>query len=325
MRYAEDIVVGTPTDCGMASFTTEDIIGFARRYDPQPFHLSEEGGAASLLFGRLTASGLQTAAEARSAVLRTAMRDVCFLGSPGAKRFQMHKPVYPDMALKFTHAVTDIRPLEHCEGVALVGSLTRAHTPMGALVMTIDGFDWVGSQRSSLEPDGALLRALRLSDEASGGLEPPQREPHMQRTAAQDSRETLYLEDCPKDAVFSTEEFLVTEEDFDHFRSRYCVPTAPSRHLMNEWYNMALGIRIFADDFWLRVSNVGGSGMDDARWPTPLAAGDMLRGQMRILQSRQLRSKPELGSVTSGCVCVNQRAEVVASFSVTTFIRVRES
>lgn len=325
MRFAEDLVVDTPIDCGTASFTTEEIVEFARRYDPQPFHLSEEGGAASLLFGRLTASGLQTAARARHAVLSAVMRDTCFLGSPGARRFQMHKPVYPDMTLRFTHTVTDIRPLEHFEGVALVRSATRAHAPTGTLVMTVDGLDWIGTRRLSPESDSALLRSLRSSDGASEGLQPLPQAIRVERPAsALNERDKLYLKECLKDAIFSTKEFTVTDEDFEDFRSRYSVSVASGRVLMNEWYGMALGIRIFADDFWLRVSNVGGSGMDDARWPTPIEPGDVLRGEMRIVQSRQLRSKPELGSVVSNCICVNQRDDVIASFIVTTFIRVRE-
>jgi acyl dehydratase len=323
MRFAEDIVTGTPTDCGTASFSAEDIIEFARRYDPQPFHLSEQGGAESLLFGRLTASGLQTAAAGRFAVLRSAMRDVCLLGSPGASRFQMHKPVFPGMALRFTHTATEICAFEELEGAVLVRSLTRAVTPDGALVMTTDNLDWIGSRAGSHERPPS--KSLELRDRATAASELLRRAVHLEQSAAaSDDRTKLYLEDCLKDATFLTKPFPVTREDVEFFRSRYCALAADGRALTNEWYNIALGIRIFADAFWLRVANVGGSGMDDVRWPTPIAPGDVLRGQMRIAHSRRLRSKPTLGSVVSDCICANQRDEVVASFRVTTFIRIRE-
>ena len=48
------------TDLGQHLFTAEDIVRFARQFDPQPFHLSEEAGRASL-FGGLAASGWHTA------------------------------------------------------------------------------------------------------------------------------------------------------------------------------------------------------------------------------------------------------------------------
>jgi acyl dehydratase len=323
MRFAEDIVIGTPIDCGTASFSAEDIIEFARRYDPQPFHLSEQGGVESLLFGRLTASGLQTAAAGRFAVLRSAMHDLCLLGSRGASRFQMHKPVFPDTALRFTHTATEIHAFEDPEGAALVRSLTRAGTPDGTLVMTTDNLDWIGSRAGSHERTQS--KSLQLRDRTTAGLESLGRAVDIEQSAAAPvDRTRLYLEDCLKGATFSTRPFPVMPEDFEFFRSRYCALAADGRAMTNEWYNIALGIRIFADAFWLRVANVGGSGMDDVRWPTPIAPGDVLRGQMTIAHSRQLRSKPTLGSVVSDCICVNQRDEVVASFRVTTFIRIRE-
>lgn len=323
MRFAEDIVTGTPTDCGTASFSAEDIVEFARRYDPQPFHLSEQGGAESVLFGRLTASGLQTAAAGRFAILRSAMREVCLLGSPGANRFHMHKPVFPDMALRFTYTATEIRASEDVEGAALVRGLTRAVAPDGALVMTTDNLDWIGSRAGSHEH--ATSKSLELPGRATAGSESSRRVVHLeQAAAAPNDRTRLYLEDCLKGATFSTRPFPITGEDVEFFRSRYCALAADGRALTNAWYNIALGIRILADAFWLRVAVVGGSGMDDVRWPTPIAPGDVLRGQMRIAHSRQLRTRPTLGSVVGDCTCVNQRDEVVASFRVTTFVRVRE-
>ena len=54
--YWEDFPVGKVREFGAYTVTTEDIIDFAKKFDPQPFHLSEEAGKASL-FGGLCASG----------------------------------------------------------------------------------------------------------------------------------------------------------------------------------------------------------------------------------------------------------------------------
>ena len=59
--FFEDRQIGQTTDIGRHTFTRDDIIGFARQFDPQPFHLDEEAAKASL-FGGLCASGWQTAA-----------------------------------------------------------------------------------------------------------------------------------------------------------------------------------------------------------------------------------------------------------------------
>lgn len=56
MRYLEDFPAGWSVDLGTHTFSAEEIVAFARQFDPQPFHLDEEAGRASL-FGGLAASG----------------------------------------------------------------------------------------------------------------------------------------------------------------------------------------------------------------------------------------------------------------------------
>src|SRR4029078_10303742 len=61
MKYFEDVAVGTIMRWGRYGATKEEIVEYARQFDPQPFHLDEEAAKASL-FGGLAASGLHTAA-----------------------------------------------------------------------------------------------------------------------------------------------------------------------------------------------------------------------------------------------------------------------
>ena len=58
--YFEDVEVGKVHAYGRYEVTREDVIDFASKFDPQPFHLSDEA-AAETHFGRLSASGLHTA------------------------------------------------------------------------------------------------------------------------------------------------------------------------------------------------------------------------------------------------------------------------
>lgn len=57
--YFEDYEVGQEFDFGELVLTKEDIVGFAEKYDPRPFHVDEEGGKESA-FGDIIASGFQT-------------------------------------------------------------------------------------------------------------------------------------------------------------------------------------------------------------------------------------------------------------------------
>ena len=61
MRYFEDLEIGAETHFGSYEVTREEVLDFARKYDPQPFHLSDEE-AAKTHFGRLAASGWHTCA-----------------------------------------------------------------------------------------------------------------------------------------------------------------------------------------------------------------------------------------------------------------------
>ena len=61
MLHLEDFAVGDRFETPAIEVTHDDIVEFARRYDPQPFHLDAEGARASV-FGRLVASGWHTAA-----------------------------------------------------------------------------------------------------------------------------------------------------------------------------------------------------------------------------------------------------------------------
>lgn len=61
MQWLEDIVVGSVIELGTHHFSADEIIAFARDFDPQPFHVDEAAGRASLFKG-LAASGWHTTA-----------------------------------------------------------------------------------------------------------------------------------------------------------------------------------------------------------------------------------------------------------------------
>jgi acyl dehydratase len=83
LRYFEDLVVGTRASFGRYEVTREEVTDFARKYDPQPFHLSDEA-AAQTHFGRLSASGWHTAAMTMAMLVANFSKDrQASLGSPG--------------------------------------------------------------------------------------------------------------------------------------------------------------------------------------------------------------------------------------------------
>jgi len=93
--YYEDLVVGEPHRFGQYEVTREEVIDFARRFDPHDFHLSDEA-AAKTLFGRLSASGWHTCAMSmRMMVDRMHQEGVASLGGTGVDDLRWLFPVYP--------------------------------------------------------------------------------------------------------------------------------------------------------------------------------------------------------------------------------------
>jgi len=75
----EDFEVGSAVQLGAHTFSREEIVGFAQRYDPQPFHLSEQAGEASH-FGGLIASGWNTCSAMMGILVRDMLSDSTSMG-----------------------------------------------------------------------------------------------------------------------------------------------------------------------------------------------------------------------------------------------------
>jgi acyl dehydratase len=110
MIYLEDLELGAQTYFGSYEVTREEVLDFARKYDPQPFHLSDEA-AAKTHFGRLAASGWHTCAMVMAVIARHVVREEqAGLGSPGIDELRWLKPVYPGDTLHVRSTIVDIRP-----------------------------------------------------------------------------------------------------------------------------------------------------------------------------------------------------------------------
>ena len=109
MQYFEDLQIGVPHRFGRYEVTREEVIDFAQRYDPQPFHLSDEAAAATH-FGRLSASGWHTCAMMMAMMVENLKANrQAGLGSPGMDELRWVKPVYPGDVLDVETEVLEKR------------------------------------------------------------------------------------------------------------------------------------------------------------------------------------------------------------------------
>ncbi|MGD9601512.1 MAG: MaoC family dehydratase [Gammaproteobacteria bacterium] len=107
-RYFEDYEVGATYELGQFRLSEPDIVEFALRYDPQPFHL-DRAAAARSHFGGIVASGWHTAAAMMRVVVEHFVSKVAGMGSPGLDELRWLKPVRPDEDLTVRVTVDDAR------------------------------------------------------------------------------------------------------------------------------------------------------------------------------------------------------------------------
>jgi acyl dehydratase len=94
MRYFEDFPVGEVATFGNKTVTAEEIVAFARDWDPQPFHLDAEAAKDSQI-GELIASGWHTGAMLMRMMCDAYLLDSASEGAPGIDEMRWLKPVRP--------------------------------------------------------------------------------------------------------------------------------------------------------------------------------------------------------------------------------------
>jgi acyl dehydratase len=108
-RWFDDFSVGECFEFGAYTVTESEIIEFATRYDPQPFHLDHAAAAASH-FGGLVASGWMTNAVLMRLLCDHFIPRASAMGSPGVDEIRWLKPVRPGDCLRARSEVVELRP-----------------------------------------------------------------------------------------------------------------------------------------------------------------------------------------------------------------------
>ena len=121
--YFEDLAVGRSFTTAAAEVTAADIVDFARRFDPQEFHLDEAAAAASA-FGGLVASGLHTLSLSFRLFFDLRLWPEAILGSPGMREVQWLKPLRPGDRI---HAMAAVVELKRSQSKPDRGVVTMRH------------------------------------------------------------------------------------------------------------------------------------------------------------------------------------------------------
>ena len=136
MRYWEDFGVGDVTELGEVEVSRDEIVEFARKYDPQPFHVDEEA-AVDGPFGGLIASGWHTTALFMGMFVRSILLDSASMGSSGVDELRWTAPVRPGDRLTGRVTVTAVEPSSKRPDRGTVFTTSEVFNQDGTLVMTM--------------------------------------------------------------------------------------------------------------------------------------------------------------------------------------------
>lgn len=135
--FYEDIVVGKTESFGSYEVTKDEIIDFASKYDPQPFHLDETAAKQSV-FGDLCASGWHTCAMTMRMLVDHMMgKGLASMGSPGVDEIKWLKPVFPGDVLSVRGELVEKRESQSRPNIGLIKSKYEVQNQTGTTVMTL--------------------------------------------------------------------------------------------------------------------------------------------------------------------------------------------
>ena len=109
LQAFEDFPIGRVIDCGTYRVSKDEILDFARQFDPQPHHLDEEAGRKSIL-GGLSASGWHVCAIAMRLFADAVVLKADNKGGAGAREARWMKPVRPNDLLRMEAEVVETKP-----------------------------------------------------------------------------------------------------------------------------------------------------------------------------------------------------------------------
>lgn len=136
--YFEEFEPGRVIPVGSRTLGEEEIVAFARQFDPQPFHVDHDAAAKSH-FGGLVASGWHTCSIMMRMMVDGFLSEAASMGSPGVDEIRWLKPVRAGDTLFVTTTVMDVRPSSSKPDRGVVHTKWEAKNQHGESVATVKG------------------------------------------------------------------------------------------------------------------------------------------------------------------------------------------
>jgi acyl dehydratase len=322
--HLEDIEVGKVVQFGRISVSKQDIITFARAYDPQPMHLDEAAAKASIV-GGLCASGFHSCAIMMRMIADGLLKDGwTSLGSPGIDECKWLKPLFPDQVLTGRVICTEKRALASRPEVGILKVKFEMLNEAGDVIMT-----WDSNQLLKVRHPERLAPSRETRSAPPPKLEsvwdgPQGPAPDPTRNFYED-REVGEIYELGSH-TFTKDEIIAFAQQFDP--QPFHLDEAAGRASLfgglcaSGWHTAAIWIRHFVAyrqkieqqirDGGNVVARYGPSpGFRNLRWVKPIYPGDTITIRGRTAAKIDLKSRPDRGLLQTDSQARNQNGEIV--------------
>jgi acyl dehydratase len=332
--YFEDFVPGFTRTLGSLRVTEEDLLAFAREYDPQPFHTDPEAAQSSFV-GGLIASGWHTCSLNMRLLAEGLLLETASMGAPGVEEVKWIQPVRPGDTLTSQVSVLEARSSKSRPDLGLVHFTFDMRNQRDEPVMRQTNWVLIGRR----DP------AVTETEARTGGGARPARAGNVAAMSTEPAPEAAvaYLDDLRPGMVqdfgthtFSAEEIVRFARAFDP--QPFHVDPEAARHSLfgslcaSGWHTGSVWMkrlvanrdRVVAEAVRAGrpVAQVGPSpGFKNLKWTKPVYVGDTIRYASTILDTRPSASRPGWGLAFHRNTGVNQHGEEVFSFEGAVFLQ----
>jgi acyl dehydratase len=331
-RFAfEDFTPGSSRILGPVTIPKDEIIAFAREYDPQPFHMDEIAAKDSFV-GALIASGWHTCSINMRLLADDVILDSTSMGSPGIEELKWLKPIRPGDTLRSRMTILDSRPSKSRPSIGLVQFQFDLLNQNDETVMTQG--NWIMFGRKDAVPDANGGKSVLTA--AAASLPDSAPVPDAPRISA-----NPYLEDLMVGETDELGSYRFMSDDIIHFAKQFdpqCFHVDPEAakhslfgglcasgwHTASIWMKLMVAhrdrVRTEALARGERPARLGSSpGFTNLKWLKPVYAGDTVTYRSTITDKRVSASRPGWGLAFHHNVGVNQRGQEVFSFDGAVF------
>ncbi|MGE0876359.1 MAG: MaoC family dehydratase [Burkholderiales bacterium] len=149
--YWEDFEIGSAVDMGSHTFTADDIVAYARQFDPQPFHIDPDAAKRSV-FGGLIASGWHTCAVGMRLMCDDYINRSMSMGAPGVDNIRWPNPVRAGDTITYRRVLLEKRASNSRPEMGLLKTRWEAVNQHGETVLSMEGWGMFGRRHAGVTP-----------------------------------------------------------------------------------------------------------------------------------------------------------------------------